>query len=167
MDLVLQFFGDSREKRPFPPATRPPSPASTPSPAEGQIRSLFLPALFPLRRSAKGIMARGGAGARGCPSRPTWPCRARRCPLAAAPSCRGPVPAPRQHSTPRLGGLWDSAGSAADPDFRAYKSASPSLILLSSPAPVSPCNHSKTPGVESKPQWTVHPCRRRRSAASE
>lgn len=167
MDLVLQFFGDSREKTPSPPL-----PARPPFHPFRSRRTdtvpLFHPALFPLRRSAKGTRARGGAGARGCPSaRPTWPCRARRCPLGAAPSRRGPGPAPRLHRTPRLGGVSDSAGSAADPYFRAYKSASSSPILLSSPSPGSPCNHSKMPGVERKPQSTIHPSKRRRSAASK
>lgn len=144
----MQFFGDSREKMLFPPSSRPPPLRLPPLPRQKDRYGLS-------QRCSRSVAPpkaswRGGAPVPGG-AHPVLPGRAA---PAAAPSRRGPVPAPRQHRTPRLGGLSDSAGSAADPDFRAYKSASSSPIL-SSPAPGSLCNHSKTPGVESKPQWAV------------
>lgn len=130
-DLVLQFFGGSREKTPFTLLHAPPSsPASTPSPAEGQIGSLSFSQRCSHSVAPPKASGRGGApvpGGAHPSARPTWPCRARRCSVR-----RGPGPAPRLQRTPRLGGVSDSAGSAADPILGPTKAHHP---LLSSYLP--------------------------------
>lgn len=101
MYLVLQFFGNSREKT-YPPPS-PPPPAFSPSPSTGTDPDpISLPALFHPRAPQK------AAGRGGCPSvrpsvHPSY--------LAAVAAARwAPLrPAPHLHRTPRLS---PSSGSA-------------------------------------------------------
>lgn len=152
----MQFFGRSRGKTPFTPLHAPPSsPASTPSPAEGQIGSLSFSQRCSHSVAPPKASGRGGAPVPGGAQsiRPSY-LAVPRPPLLRAPR-PWPRTAPPAHPSARRGlGLGRlSCGS----NFRAYKSASSSPILLSSPAPGSPCNHSKTAGAESKPRAPVQP----------